>query len=113
MLRDAGHQPAASILLLPGFPVLQQLGVQPQAGIDQERPVIDQSHLHSMRRGRQKHAHCLLRIFRYAVGAAEIIEGAMRQHAQRACACQHCVGNGVDGAIAAGHHYRAADMIGL
>ena len=48
---------------------------------------------------------------RNAVRAAEVVEGALRQHAEGAAAAEHGLGHGVDGAVAAGGHDDATGLL--
>ncbi|MDT4857075.1 hypothetical protein FQZ97_914870 [compost metagenome] len=93
---------------LVALALLQQVGIQAHAGIHQEHAVVHQPHLHGPGLLREQHLQRLRRVARDAVGAAEIVEGALRQHAEGAAAAQRGLGHGVDGAVAArGHHHAA------
>ena len=101
-----GNPAAPAVLGLEGFSVLQHFGIQAEARVDQEHPVIDHAHLH--RPGDLVHQQLQRpdRIRRNAVRTAEVVEGALRQHAECATAVQRGLCHGVDGAIAArGHHH--------
>jgi hypothetical protein len=55
----------------------------------------------------------LCQVFGYAVGTAEIVEGPLRQHAERAAGEHGLVRHGIDGAVATGGHQDAAVRLGL
>ena len=103
---------AAAVARLVAFALFQQLGVQPHAGIDQEHAVVHQPHLRRLRLRGQQHLQRLGRIARNAMGAAEIVEGALRQHAKGQPAAERGLRHGVDGAVAARGHHHAADCAG-
>ena len=107
-----GHQPAAAEAALPAFALFQQARVQADAGIDQEHPVVDQPHLHRLHRRVQQQLHGLRGVLRNAVRAAEVVEGALRQHAEGAAAAQHGLRHGVQRAVAAGGDDHAACRLG-
>ena len=97
-----GDQPAASELALVGLAILEQLGVHAEARIDEEHTLVDEADLYWLRGAGQQHARRGGGVGRNAVRAAEVIEGALRQHAEREAAAKHGLRDGVDRAVAAG-----------
>ena len=109
--RAHGHEPAAAEFFLPGFAVFEQLGVQAEARVDEEHPLVDQPHLHRLCRLVQQHLHRRPDLGRNAVGAAEVVERALWQHAEMAAAAERGLGHRVDAAVAAGGHHDAAGLL--
>jgi hypothetical protein len=88
--------------------LLEQLGVQADAGIHQEDALVDSPDLHRAHARAQQRVHGITQVFGNAVGAAEIIEGALGQHAEWAAGPHRLVRHRVQGAVAAGRHQDAA-----
>ena len=77
---------------------------KPEAGVDEEHLFVHEPDLHRPRRFVQQHLHCRSGVGRNAMGAAEIVERALRQHAECAATAERGLGHGVDGAVAASRH---------
>ncbi|KAG0929638.1 hypothetical protein G6F31_017279 [Rhizopus arrhizus] len=100
--RPQRHKPAAAEALLVGFAVFQQGGVQAQAGVHQEQPAIEVSHLHRLQMALQEAAQGDFGVLGDAVAASEVIERALGQDAEGHALAQHGAGHGVKCAVAAG-----------
>ncbi|MCY1533881.1 hypothetical protein D9M68_692320 [compost metagenome] len=99
--RPQGHQTAAAILLFVGLAVFEQLRIQAQAGIDQERPAVEQADLNRPGLALQEAMQGRFRVLGDAVTAAEVVERALGQDAERHVLAQHRAGDGVERAVAA------------
>lgn len=108
--RDDAAAPVLALVLLAR---LQQRRIQAYAGVHQEDAVVDHSDLHRLHGRGEERTHRFGQVFRDAVGAAEIIEGALGQHAEHAALQHGLVGDGIDGAVAAGGHQHAVAALGF
>ena len=82
--RHERNPAAAAEARLVGLAVLQQLGVDAQAGVDQKQAVVDGGHLHRQRTRVEQHQRCSNRIGGDAVRPCKVVEGAVRNDAHGA-----------------------------
>ena len=102
------HPAAATESRLVGLPVLEQVGVEPEAGVDEEHSVVDTGHLNRRRHRTQQKVHRIGRVCGYAVRTGEVVERALRHHAHGA-ACGVCgLRHGVERAVATDGDYGRA-----
>ena len=110
--RPAGHQPAAPVFAFVSLAILQQLGIQTHAGVDDEGTGLvradDAAGLHRLDPGLEQGADGGFGVLRNAVRAAEIVKSALRDHAHGAAGDQRGLGHCVDGAVTPGGNRRAA-----
>lgn len=95
------HPTAATKAGLVGFPVLQQVGIEPEAGVDKEHPFIDARHLNRRWDRTQQVVDRIGWVCGYAVCAGKVVERTPWHHAHGA-ACGVCgLGHGIERAVAA------------
>src|SRR5690606_24169742 len=87
--------------LLIGFPILQQLRIKPQTGIDQEDAVIEHAHLYGSALRLQQDFRGFGCIGRNAVGTAKVVEGALWQDAEGAPAVPGALRDRIQRTVAA------------
>ena len=88
--------------------VLEQLGIQAETRVDEERPAIHHADLHGMSARGQEEARRCVEVGGNAVVAAEVVEGAARQHGERAAAAERRLRDGTQRAVAARAYHHAA-----
>ena len=106
--RQHRHPAVTAPLLLGGFPVLQQLRVQAQAGIDQKQAPVDFAHLHRLLSSQHQRSRRCFELLGNAVAATEKIEGSLWNDPQHAASEPGGLGHGVDGPVATDGHQHAA-----
>ena len=106
--RDEGHPAAAAETGFVGFSVFQKLGIEPEAGVDQEHAVVDAGHLHRRRRRTQQQSDRFSLVGGNAMGASEVVERTLRHHPHGAARGVRGLRHRVKGAVTAdGDHGRA------
>ncbi len=106
--RHERHPAAAAEAGFVGFAVVQQVGIEPEAGVDQEHAVVDAGHLNRRRRRTQQQADRFCWVSGNAMRAGEVIERALRHHPHGTARGVRGLCHRIEGAVAAdGNHGRA------
>ena len=110
--RTECDEAATAVLAFDRFALLEQFGIEAHARVHQKDAVVHQTDLYFARLFGEQYVECRAGLSRDAVGAAEIVEGALWQHAEGASTAERGLRYRVDGAITTGCDHDATDRAG-